>query len=183
MSLADGPVLGTSVALILGIAIGFLGSQLARGSAAGAGGKQAEAGGAAAVAGPEEEPDMKDEELKMVLLVRTDLKMGKGKIAAQCCHAAVGAYEQGLRTHRAWVRRWADGASSKIALKAPDEQTLHAAEAHARRRNLPRYLVADAGRTQVAPGSLTVLAIGPAPKPLVDTITGRDGVMPLKLLS
>ena len=29
---------------------------------------------------------------KMVFVVRNDLNMGKGKIAAQCCHAAVGLY-------------------------------------------------------------------------------------------
>ena len=28
------------------------------------------------------------------MVVRTDIKMGKGKIAAQCCHAAIGAYKQ-----------------------------------------------------------------------------------------
>nr|CAH0105900.1 unnamed protein product [Daphnia galeata] len=31
---------------------------------------------------------------KLVLVVRNDLKMGKGKIAAQCSHAAVAAYKQ-----------------------------------------------------------------------------------------
>lgn len=30
----------------------------------------------------------------MVLLVRDDLKMGKGKIAAQAAHAAVGGYQE-----------------------------------------------------------------------------------------
>ena len=29
--------------------------------------------------------------MKQVMVVRTDIKMGKGKIAAQCCHAAIGA--------------------------------------------------------------------------------------------
>lgn len=39
------------------------------------------------------------------------------------------------------------------------------------------FVVVDAGRTQIAAGSRTVLAIGPAPKTLVDQITGH-----LKLL-
>jgi peptidyl-tRNA hydrolase len=37
---------------------------------------------------------------------------------------------------------------------------------------LPAYLVTDAGRTQIAAGSKTVLAIGPAPKSRIDQITG-----------
>ena len=32
--------------------------------------------------------------MKQVMVVRTDLKMRKGKIAAQCCHGAVGAYKK-----------------------------------------------------------------------------------------
>jgi PTH2 family peptidyl-tRNA hydrolase len=42
---------------------------------------------------------------------------------------------------------------------------------------LPNYIVCDAGRTQIAAGSQTVLAVGPAPKSVVDQITGH-----LKLL-
>jgi PTH2 family peptidyl-tRNA hydrolase len=38
-------------------------------------------------------------------------------------------------------------------------------------------VIADAGRTQIASGSHTVLGIGPAPKSLVDQVTGH-----LKLL-
>lgn len=36
---------------------------------------------------------------------------------------------------------------------------------------LPTYTVADAGRTQVAAGSKTVLVIGPGTKASVDTLT------------
>ena len=44
-------------------------------------------------------------EMKMVLVIRSDLKMGKGKIGAQCGHAVLGAYRQatllknGVRVH------------------------------------------------------------------------------------
>ena len=43
----------------------------------------------------------------MVLVVRADLKMGKGKIGAQCGHAVLGAYKQLFST--------ADGVSSKFS--------------------------------------------------------------------
>ena len=32
--------------------------------------------------------------MKQVMVVRTDLKMGKGKIAAQCCHGSIGAIKK-----------------------------------------------------------------------------------------
>lgn len=38
---------------------------------------------------------------------------------------------------------------------------------------LMTYLVVDAGRTQIAAGSKTVLAIGPAPKSQIDAVTGH----------
>lgn len=50
-------------------------------------------------------------------------------------------------------------------------------EAKAMSLGMPTYIVHDAGRTQIAAGSQTVLAIGPAPKSELDTITGQ-----LKLL-
>ena len=38
-------------------------------------------------------------DLKMVLIVRDDLKMGIGKIGAQCGHATLGAYQM--------IKKWA----------------------------------------------------------------------------
>jgi len=38
---------------------------------------------------------------------------------------------------------------------------------------LETCLVKDAGRTQIAPGSKTVLGVGPGPVDLVDKVTGH----------
>ena len=38
--------------------------------------------------------------------------------------------------------------------------------------SLTAKVIHDAGRTQIAAGSATVLGIGPAPKSLVDQVTG-----------
>ncbi len=46
------------------------------------------------------------EECKMVLVVRTDLKMDKGKIAAQCGHATLACYKTALQTNPAIVKQW-----------------------------------------------------------------------------
>ena len=63
-----------------------------------------------------ESDDTYDEDSKLVLLVRTDLKMGKGKVAAQCAHAAVAAYKAALR-HPNILKAWERGGQTKITLK------------------------------------------------------------------
>lgn len=114
---------------------------------------------------------------KMVLLVRTDLKMGKGKIAAQCCHAAIGAYKLAILNVPNSIKIWEQSGTTKIALTVPDLETFFNLEKLAKESGLITYSVIDAGRTQIAAGSHTVLAIGPGPASLIDTITGH-----LKLL-
>lgn len=115
-----------------------------------------------------------EEELKMVLVVNDELKMGKGKIGAQCAHASVGLVEK-LHESGEVVRlqQWEELGAAKVCLRASDTQELRALAAGAREAGLPIYLVQDAGRTQVAPGSRTVLAIGPAAKSQIDKITGQ----------
>ncbi|XP_027886152.1 peptidyl-tRNA hydrolase 2, mitochondrial [Xiphophorus couchianus] len=111
-------------------------------------------------------------EFKMVLVVRNDLKMGKGKVAAQCSHAAVSAYKQVQRRSPELLRQWEYCGQPKVVVKAPDEDTLINLLGRAREVGLTVSLIQDAGRTQIAPGSRTVLGIGPGPAELVDSVTG-----------
>ena len=112
-------------------------------------------------------------EFKMVLVVRNDLKMGKGKVAAQCSHAAVSAYKQVQRRNPELLKQWEYCGQPKVVLKAPDEDTLIDLLGHAKEVGLPVSLIQDAGRTQIAPGSRTVLGVGPGPAELVDRVTGH----------
>ncbi|XP_065085736.1 probable peptidyl-tRNA hydrolase 2 [Ochlerotatus camptorhynchus] len=116
-------------------------------------------------------------EYKMILVVRNDLKMGKGKIAAQCGHAAVGAFEGALKKTPSVLRKWQHTGQAKIAVKVENEQQLMEVYRTAKANNLNCCLIRDAGRTQIEPNSKTVLAIGPAPNQVIDMITGH-----LKLL-
>ena len=109
----------------------------------------------------------------MVLAVRTDLKMGKGKAAAQCCHAAVGAYQRAESQQMASIVAWESRGTAKVALKVPDEAEMMSLKDMAKAAGLVTYVVADAGRTQIEPGSLTVLAIGPGPVPIIDSVAGH----------
>lgn len=119
-------------------------------------------------------------DMKMVLVVNTDLKMKKGKIAAQTAHAAVGVLE-GIPEDNADLLAWQQYGCAKVALRASAEE-MHGAARAATAAGLPNYTVHDAGRTQIPAGSQTVCAIGPAAVEEIDKITGRDGTLPLKLL-
>ena len=81
--------------------------------------------------------------------------------------------ERLLETLSHWDRKGA----MKIALRVDSEEQLQLLEAQAESLQLPHYLVVDAGHTQVAPDTRTVLAIGPAPVEMIDQICGQ-----LKLL-
>ncbi|XP_034034897.1 peptidyl-tRNA hydrolase 2, mitochondrial [Thalassophryne amazonica] len=110
---------------------------------------------------------------KMILVVRNDLKMGKGKVAAQCSHAAVSAYKQVQRRNPELLKQWEYCGQPKVVVKAPDEEALIDLLSHAKEVGLPISLIQDAGRTQIAPGSRTVLGIGPGPSDLIDHVTGH----------
>ncbi len=110
--------------------------------------------------------------LKQVIVVRKDLKLAKGKLAAQAAHAAVSAADKS--PHKAdWLRQ----GQKKSVLGAADEMELVALLEKADRIGLATSLIEDAGRTHLAPGTVTCLGIGPAPEEAIDRVTGA-----LKLL-
>ena len=121
------------------------------------------------------------ETFKMVCLVRTDLGMGVGKIAAQCGHAVVGAYKNLVKANSSkWnedLAKWESTGHAKIVLKCKSKEELTALYESARDMGLNTYIVKDAGRTQIEPGSLTVCCIGPASSILIDKITGHLKLM------
>ncbi len=109
--------------------------------------------------------------IKQVIVVRTDLEMGKGKIAAQVGHACVLGSEHVRKSHREWYDEWWNG-QEKIVLKVSNIKDLQEVKRHAIDLNLPWSEVTDAGHTQIAPGTTTCISIGPAPENLIDKITG-----------
>jgi len=113
------------------------------------------------------------EELKLVLVVRIDLKMGPGKVAAQCSHATLDVARKAQNINKNLFRSWEYQGSPKVVLKCPDLPTMERLEREAEKLGLTTSLIVDAGRTQVAPGSETVLAIGPGPISKVNLVTGK----------
>jgi peptidyl-tRNA hydrolase, PTH2 family len=146
------------------------------------------------------------DEVKLVLVVRTDLNMGKGKpckfqiviepcisilfiirpltgistgkIAAQASHATLACYKY-LLNHApsaSLLKRWERGGQTKIAVQVKTEEELLTLQAQAMSLGLCARIIQDAGRTQIAAGSITVLGIL-GPKQIINQVTGQ-----LKLL-
>lgn len=108
--------------------------------------------------------------MKQSIVVRTDLGMGTGKLAAQVAHASLSAYEDtDANTRKAWKGE----GQRKVVLKAADEQTLFELADIANREGLPYALIRDAGKTELEPGTVTTLGIGPAANEAVDAVTGN----------
>lgn len=103
--------------------------------------------------------------------------MSKGKIAAQCGHASVGAFEKAQRKDPEGLEQWQRTGQAKIALKTDSLDEIKKMADKAKKMGVVTSLIRDAGRTQIAANSITVLGVGPAPKEIVDEITGH-----LKLL-
>ncbi len=116
---------------------------------------------------------MSEFKYKQVIIMRSDLRMGKGKIAAQAGHAAVSAAEEARKHFQKWWKAWLDEGQCKIAVKVNGEAELIDLMDVARRAELPYALISDRGLTQLEPGTITCLAIGPAPAAEVDGITGK----------
>jgi len=110
---------------------------------------------------------------KMVLVVRTDIGMGKGKACAQCAHAAVACYKDGLKKTPRYVKQWEMFGQTKVTLKTDSVETLSTIKEKAEKLGLVALEVCDAGRTQIDAGTVTVLGVGPGPSKLVDEVTGH----------
>jgi peptidyl-tRNA hydrolase, PTH2 family len=107
--------------------------------------------------------------VKLALVIRADLGMGRGKIAAQAAHAAVAATlaTLGGTDSEAWL---AEG-QPKVVLKAVSPAQLEDIVSRALAASLPVQVVHDAGRTQVTAGTLTCCAIGPAQAERIEVVT------------
>ena len=107
---------------------------------------------------------------KQVILIRQDLNLPKGKLAAQAAHASVEAV---LKSNKKMVEAWRKEGMMKVVLKVKDEKELWHYLREANNHDLITALITDAGRTVVAPGTKTCLGIGPDEEEKIDEITGK----------
>jgi len=113
------------------------------------------------------------EEIKQVIVMRSDLGMGKGKIAAQASHASIEAFLGARRQNEKEAQKWKKEGMPKSVLKVENEKELVRIFQAAKDANLPCALIQDAGKTQIEPGSRTCVGIGPARAGEIDRITGE----------
>lgn len=114
-------------------------------------------------------------ELKQVILVRTDLNMSKGKIAAQAAHASVECVLKALKSKdiEKKIKDWHNQGMMKIALKIDSEKDLYKYMQQAKDEGMVTSTITDAGHTFVEPGTVTCGCIGPDEIEKIDMITGK----------
>ncbi len=116
-------------------------------------------------------------DIKQVIIVRRDVNMGTGKVAAQVAHAAVMGAEKVKASRREWFNAWFAAGQVKVVVKVKNIEELMNVRMRAEELNLPVVQVQDSGLTQIPPGTITCIGIGPAPSNLIDKVT-----LELKLL-
>jgi PTH2 family peptidyl-tRNA hydrolase len=107
---------------------------------------------------------------KQVIVVRSDLKLSRGKLAVQVAHASLAAF---LKTNKKESKTWIDQGAKKIVLKVSNLPNLLALELKAKAAGLPTALIRDAGLTELKPGTITALGIGPGSEKKINKITGQ----------
>lgn len=112
-----------------------------------------------------------EEEIKQVIIVRSDITMGRGKAAAQVAHASLMSYFNAERMNKVIAKEWLDTGEKKIVLKVTDEEALTKLYKAFEFKKIPCALVSDAGLTQLPPGTKTALGIGPWRSQDIDQFT------------
>jgi PTH2 family peptidyl-tRNA hydrolase len=118
-----------------------------------------------------------EQEIKQVIIVRIDIDMGKGKLAAQVAHASLMSYFNAERKDSSVTKKWLEHGEKKIVLKVENEEALKRLNEAFKYKDVPCALVTDAGLTELPPGTVTALGIGPWMNNEIDPITSK-----LKLL-
>lgn len=100
--------------------------------------------------------------------------MSPGKLSAQVAHAAVTCVLQMLRKdkkYQEWIKEWEKQGQKKVVLQVGNIEELLNLYNKAISDGLPTCIIKDAGLTELEPGTITCIGIGPAPEELIDEIT------------
>lgn len=104
--------------------------------------------------------------LKQIIVVRNDLKLGKGKLAAQVAHAAISAAEISK-----FKKQWLAEGQKKVVVKCESLAELLGIYERSKTSSIATSLIQDAGLTEIPPGTITCIGIGPDEEEKIDRIT------------
>ncbi len=110
---------------------------------------------------------------KQVMVVRDDIEMSRGKLAVQVAHASLSAAENARKNKPDWSKKWKKEQQKKVVVKASSEKELRTLKKKAKKLDIPKALISDAGFTELESGTTTVLGLGPGPESEIDKITGN----------
>ena len=119
-----------------------------------------------------------NKDMKMTVVVRKDIVMSAGKIASQVAHACLQLAtnldsKANAENRKALVREWQEVSSEKIVvLECHSMDAMQSLQSKAVKVGVPTAAIADAGRTEVEPGTITCMAVGPDYEDIIDGITG-----------
>ena len=113
----------------------------------------------------------------MVIVVRTDIVLSKGKLAVQVAHAAVSCVISSKKKHPILFKKWFQEGQKKVVVKVGSLKELQELKAMADDLGLTTALIADAGLTEIPPGTVTCLGIGPEREEIIDRVTGKLSLM------
>lgn len=114
-----------------------------------------------------------NEEYKLVIVVRNDLKMTKGKIAAQASHAAVNCAFAAKKKDPRGFDKWYSEGQRKVVLRADSLEQIYEIKAVADANKIINSVITDAGRTEIPSGTVTCIGLGPSCDSAMDKITGE----------
>jgi PTH2 family peptidyl-tRNA hydrolase len=107
---------------------------------------------------------------KQVIILRSDVDISTGKKCVQCCHASLGAYR---KADKSIVKKWELEGQKKVVLEVNSKGEILKFYNQVKKEKIPCFLVEDAGLTELEPGTVTTLGIGPEKEEILDKITGK----------
>jgi len=113
---------------------------------------------------------------KQMIVVRKDLKMGKGKMAVQASHASIGAYMLAHKKTAETTKAWVNEGMKKVVVYVNSRKELFDLKEEIPKK-IPMFVVSDAGLTQLKPGTVTAMGIGPAENEDLDKYTNHLKLM------
>lgn len=94
--------------------------------------------------------------------------MSVGKLAAQVAHAS---YTSAMRS-KSMLSQWEREGQKKVVLIAKTVDEIIMLAEKCKKLDIPHSVISDAGMTELEPGTITTLGIGPFDEKSIDKVTG-----------